>query len=306
MKSHNSTTFAYLALAAASIIWGANGAVMKSALEFVPLFSLAFIRFGTASILLYFLLKPKIKLDKKDIPLVIFCGLLGITFNISLYFWGLRLTTALNAGIIEASLPLLTLFFLHFVFKRGISKNLLYGGLIGIVGIIVLIGKDFASPMHLSPLGDFLILASITSFMLYELGLKRLFRKYDPLSMTFYSFAVGAWFFLPAASIEYARSPMWITTVPPHIYLNILYGILLSSLAAHACWQWGLSKISLSKVGFFLYLEPFASMIAAVLLLSERITIPFVIGASLIFLGLFLAEIHISSHPHVTTKLHKR
>jgi len=303
MKSQNPAFIAYLTLLAASMIWGANGPVMKITLQSVPLFSLAFIRFGTAALLLYLFLKPKLGIKQKDIPLVIFTGLMGIVFNISLYFWGLRLTTALNAGIIEAALPLLTLFFLWFFIKAQIAKNLLLGGLIGLIGIIVILSGDFDGMPHLSLLGDFLILSSSLAFMFYEMMLKKLFTTYSPLTLTFYAFAIGAVIFLPSAVFELYKYPFWYKSLPASGLFGMFYGILLSSLVAHICWQWGLSKIPIAKVGFFLYVQPIISTTVAVIFLSEKITSPFLIGSVLIFAGLFLAESHIHHHPHVSTKL---
>jgi drug/metabolite transporter (DMT)-like permease len=44
--------FPYIALATAAIIWGANTPIMKVTMLYVPIFSLAFLRFFIASLIL--------------------------------------------------------------------------------------------------------------------------------------------------------------------------------------------------------------------------------------------------------------
>src|SRR3989344_931902 len=112
---------AILALILASIIWGATGPVMKLTLKEVPLVSLAFIRFFAAAIILFPFVFRKISIKRNDIPILIISAFLGVTLNITLFFWGLTLTSALNSGIIIASGPILLLLFAHIFLKDKLS-----------------------------------------------------------------------------------------------------------------------------------------------------------------------------------------
>lgn len=282
---------AIFSLITASIIWGATGPIMKLTLKEVPLFSLAFIRFFTATLILLPFIYKKISVDKKDFFILIISAILGITLNISFFFLGLTLTTALNTGIIVASGPIFALIAGHFVLKEKVSKNLIIGAIVGILGISVIIGKDILSNgFHLSPLGDFFILITMLCFVFYQIISKELFKKYNPFVLTFYSFAIGALSFLPAMLFELQKEPLWFSSLSTNAIFGILFGIFFSSLAAFSLWQWGLSKIAVSKADFFFYLDPVVSTILAMVLLSEKITFPFVIGSILILLGIFFAE----------------
>ncbi len=288
---------AMLAVGTAAIIWGATGSVMKLGLLSVPVFSLAFIRFGSASLILFLLLHKKLSVEKKDLPFLFLMGLIGITFHISLFFWGLTFTTALNTGVITATAPIFTAFFAYLFLKEKIKKRLIAGAILGILGVGIIIGKDIAkNGFYLSPFGDLLILLATLTFIFYELLIKRLFAKYDSFVITFYVFAFGTLGFLPFTIYEFLAKPNWLAQISTTGYIAIVYGILFSSLTAYSLWQWGLSKIPVSQVGVFSYLDPITATITAVLLLSEKITIPFVIGAVFIFIGLFIAEAHLHTH----------
>lgn len=282
----------FLALICASLIWGATAPIMKFTLASVPIFSLAFIRFATAALILFPFVINKLTIKKEDWPIVVFSAICCVTFNIGFFFLGLKLTTALNAGIIIASTPLFTALFAHLFLKEKIAQNLIFGALAGFIGIAIIISKDFFSNgFYLSPLGDFLILLAMLSFVFYEIAGKKLAsHNNNPLSVTFYSFGIGALTFLPAAALELQKNPDWVASLKIPAVLGILYGILFSSLLAYSLWEWGLSKIPAARVGFFFYLDPIAATIVAVLLLGEKITPLFILGSLFIFLGLFLAE----------------
>lgn len=300
----NTRALAYLSLTLASIIWGANGPIMKFVLGTVPPFTLAFLRFGIAALILFPFVFRKLRVAKKDFKTVLFCALFGVSLNIGFYFLGLQRTSALNAGIIVASLPMVTLIGARIFLKEKIKKNFILGALLGIVGIGIIINKDFVkSSFSVSPLGDILILLAMLSYVGYEILSKRL-KRYSPLAITFYSFFVGALSFLPFAFYEYQVNPYWVYQVSPMITMGILYGIFFSSLTAYCLWQWALWHIETSRVGFFFYLDPVVSSVLAVVFLSEHITLPFVIGGICIFLGLFIAEGHIR-HYHLFNLLSK-
>lgn len=288
--------FAILAVILSTVIWGANVTIMKFTLESVPPFSLGFIRFFGASLLFLPFLINKIRL-KDFSPIVLVTGLIGITGTLSLFFLGLRLTTALNAGIITAFSPILILIAAHILLKEKIKNNILLGGLLGILGIGIIIGKDFSQNFALSPLGDFLILLSIFGSVFYSISSKKISKNHSPMLTTFYVLLIGGLGFLPGAIWEWQVNPSWAANLPQISVLGVLYAMIFSSLIAHSFWQWGLSKMDAAKVGVFNYLEPLATTITAVIILSERITLPFVIGAFFIFSGLLIAEVHRHHHP---------
>lgn len=291
---------AILALTLASILWGATPAVMKLTLATIPVFSLGFIRFGTAALLMLpFILRSRsLKIANQDVPLVIASGVTGVVIHIPLFFFGLTLTSALNAGLFVAAIPIFTILAAHLFLKELLTRKLLIGAFLGALGIGVIIGQDLLK-VTLSPLGDLLILFSTISFVAYEIVSKKLLSRYQPLVLTFYTFAIGALVFLPFAYSELMDQPNWPLMVSDQAVLGVLYGIFFSSFAAYSLWQWGLAKLEASRVGFFLYLDPIVATVTAVVLLSEQITPPFIIGAVLIFVGLFVAEQKFPHYHHL-------
>ena len=291
-----SKNLAILALILSAVFWGASATITKFALIYIPPLSLGFIRFVGAAILFLPFVFRKINL-KELTPTVILTALIGITAQLSLFYTGLKVTTALNAGIITAFSPILTLVAARFLLSERTGRNVLFGAAIGLLGIGIIIGQDFSSGLSLSPLGDFLILLSIFGSVYYSIFSKKILEKYPPILTTFYLLGIGGLGFTPFAVSEFLKNPGWLLNLPTTAVLALLYTIIFSSFLAHSLWQWGLSKMEATKVGIFTYLEPIVTTITAVMILSEKITGAFIIGSIFIFSGLLIAEVHRHRHP---------
>ncbi|TAH12520.1 MAG: EamA/RhaT family transporter, partial [Sphingobacteriia bacterium] len=93
---------AYAAAIGANFIFGSSYAVVKFITpNFIHPFALNFVRV-TVSIILFwilFLFKPgKTRIEKKDIPRFLLCGLTGVTINQIFFIKGLSLTTAIHSS----------------------------------------------------------------------------------------------------------------------------------------------------------------------------------------------------------------
>jgi len=281
---------ALFAVVLAVMIWGANAPISKWTLQFVSVETLAFLRFYLASVIFYIIFRPSLKVRKNDISLMFLCGFVGISLHITLFYFGLTLTNAINAAIIASSIPILTLFFSSFFLKEKISKKLLIGGLVGLFGVIfTVIEPIFKEGFSDDVMGNLLLLLSAVSFILYGVISKKLNkRNYHANTITLYSYLIGFISFLPFYLMDIAQNGVYF--LHNQALVGIFYILFFASLTAIPLWQWGISKLEISRLGFFLYLDPVVSFIVAFLLLGEIITAHMVVGAVFIFLGLYIAQ----------------
>lgn len=301
---------ALLAITIAAMIWGANAPISKWTLQFISVESLAFIRFYLAFIVFYLIFRPSMKIAKKDIPLMFLCGFIGISIHIPLFYIGLTLTGAINAAIIASSVPILTLFFSWFFLKEKISKKFMIGGTIGLLGVIFIILEPiFKQGFSTNLLGNILLLGSAFTFIVYEIISKKLTRRsYHAATITTYSYLIGFITFLPFYLFDITKNGVYFLT--PQALIGISFILFLASLTAIPLWQWGISKLEISRVGFFLYLDPVVAFTVAFFLLGEVITTHMLIGAIFIFIGLYIAEntLHLPHfhlyHAHMKRKNH--
>lgn len=284
------------ALITASVIWGAAAPIFKWSITNIPIFPLIFVRFFLASIFLIPFLKNT-KIELRDFWRIFLLGFFGITINSGLFFLGISLTSAINAGLIAASGPIFTILGAWIFLKDRGSKKLILGSLIGLVGVLLISGKSVLKEgLSFSLLGNLFLILSILGTVGHEIMVKKLQTKYDTLLLTYAMFLVGALTFLPLAYFQLSQNPGFLMTIDIRGITGIIFGIFLSSLAAYFLWNWGLSKMPASKVGIFLYADPLAAVLVAYPLLKERLTVYDLLGSLLIFFGIYIAEKRIHYH----------
>src|SRR5437870_2559194 len=111
---------------------------MKITLEQVPPFSLAFIRMLAASLILAVFIFKKIRIEKSDLKTFIFAAITGVFLNLTFFFFGLRLTEAINAAFLVAAVPILTIFAAHSFLREKLTPKLLTASAIAFIGVALI------------------------------------------------------------------------------------------------------------------------------------------------------------------------
>jgi len=288
---------AFLLTASAAIIWGATAPIMKLTLAQIPLFSLAFIRMILAASILAIFIRHQLKINKKDWLIFCQCAIFGVSLNLALFFFGLKLTQAINASFLVASVPIFTILAAHFLLKEKITTRLIFAATIALFGIIIIIGKPYTPLEKTATIGNILLLLAGLSWVIHEIVAKKLLKIYDGGVVAFYSMAIGAATFAPFALWEFWKDPTWVSGVNTQGFAGLLYGILFASLLAYWAWQKGLAQIPAGQASFFFYLDPISGVILAIILLGEKITPQLLAGGAAVAIGVILAEHHRKIHP---------
>lgn len=301
---------AFLAIIVANVIWGAAASIFKISLTNIPPFTLAFWRFFVGALILLAILRKKASMPmsgRKDWILLLGYALTGITLNIIFFFWGITLTYSINAPVIASGAPILTLILALVFLRERFHLRKLFGMLLGTAGILTIVLNPLLEKgVDGSVLGNlFLVIATVAAVFQTIIGKKAL-AKFPALPFTFWAFLVGAASFLPLAVYEYVGSPNLYMVLDWRGYMGLGFGAILSSAAAYSLYAWGLSKISATDTSLFTYLDPVVGTILGALLLKEPITGLFVLGAILIFGGIFVAEGRLPHYPIHTLRSPKK
>jgi len=292
---------AFLALIVTNIIWGAAAPIFKVSLTNIPPFTLAFWRFLLGALILLAFLRKKAKIptkSRKDLKLLVWYALSGITVNIMFFFWGLRLTQSINAPLIASGAPILT-FFLAIMFLGEHFKLKKFTGMIlGTIGILLIIVEPiFENGIGGSPVGNiFLVIATLAAVIQTIIG-KQALPRFEPFAFTFWAFIIGAASFFPLALYEYGTIPQLYQHLNINGFMGIVYGAIFASAAGYSLYAWGLSKIQASDASLFTYIDPIVGALLSVFVLKEQITPYYLAGGVLIFGGIFIAEGRLHYHP---------
>ena len=299
-KSHK----AILALIIANIIWGAASPIFKWSLENIQPFTLAFFRFAIgALIILPFAIKA-LKIEKKDLMSVIGLSIAGITLNIPFFFFGLKYTASINAPIITSASPIFIILLSIPILKEKPKKIKLAGALLGLLGIIVIFLKPIIEGgINLSIIGNLFLIVATFAAIAQTIITKIVIKNYSAVTISFWSFAIGALTFLPAFIYEvyYSNS---LANINSKGIIGIVFGAVFCTVIAYYCFNWALKYLPASEVSLFSYLDPVVAIIIAIPLLGEIPTMTYIAGATLVFLGIYAAEgrlpyFHFKKHTEV-------
>lgn len=217
---------------------------------------------------------------------------LGITGG-SLYFLtenaAMLYTTTTNTSLIVCLCPLFATLFICITYKsERLQPVQIFGSLMAACGVIaVVLNGHFV--LHLSPIGDSLAFAACLCWALYSLLMIPAGKHYHPVFITrkvFFYGLVSMVFYYAA----YPDMPPLEVLLRPDILLNLLFLGCIASMFCFLTWNWVMERLGAVVTTNYVYFNPVVTIILAWLILSERITIYFILGTILILAGMYLAD----------------
>ena len=210
-------------------------------------------------------------------------------FHLWIQVTGLQWTTASNTGWIIGITPVFIAILALIFFKERISFGQSFGIVISFCGLFLLVTKgNFGSADLIKNKGDMLILASSITWSAYSLVSKKITLRYSPIMTTLYLFIFVALLIAPFTVNQVNVSAMMNLSIGG--WISVLFLGIFCSGAAYAIWAQALSEMSASRVGAFLYLEPFVTLFGAWLLLNEHITALTIISGLIIIGGVIMVN----------------
>ncbi|MBR0180246.1 MAG: DMT family transporter [Prevotella sp.] len=221
--------------------------------------------------------------------------LLGITGG-SLYFLtenaALLYTTATNTSLIVCTCPLFAMLLVAIVYRHSehISRIQAVGSLIACAGMaVVVLNGHFV--LHLSPRGDMLAFAACLCWAFYSLFMKTALEKYNTIFITRKVFFYGLITIIPYY-IVYPGFPSFQTLLSSDVIWNLLFLGVVASMLCYVIWNWVIDKLGAVMATNWVYFNPITTILFAWWLLSETITPWFLLGTTLIIVGMLLSDRH--------------
>jgi len=282
-----------LMLLAMILIWGINFAVIKAALaEMTPL-SFNSIRFLLASALTLLslrLIEGDMGFARGDWWRLLGLGLIGNTCYQLLFINGINRTTAGNSALLLATTPIfVSLIGAAFGLER-VGKRAWMGVFLSFAGILMVIvgsGKELGLAKATIG-GDVLVLIGAAAWSLYTVLSKPMLSRYSALKLTALAMATGTPFIV-LFSIPQLLAQDW-AAVSWRGWLGLFFSGSMAIALAYIIWNSGVSKVGGARTAVYSNLSPVIAAIFAWLTLGEAITAFMVVGAAMIFLGIYLTR----------------
>jgi len=278
-----------LALVLVQVLFASLAVVGRVVLPSVPPGLLVSIRiFGAAVALLGFnALRggPWIR-DRGTLLRVAIAGWLGVTANQTLFLFGLRHTTAVNATILVTTVPVFTVVGSLLLRLERASPLKLTGIALAGLGAVYLVGPERLSLASGAALGNLLILIGMICYAAYFLVSKPLVARLDPITVSTYVMLFAALGALPIGVPTFARAELG--GITPVTWWLVAYIVVFPTITAYFLNLWALRRASSHTVATFIYLQPLFAALSAPLVLHEPIGIRTIVAGAIIFAGLGL------------------
>ncbi len=288
---------AVLSFIVADTIWGAAAPIYKWSFTNIHPFTLAFIRFFIPTVIIAIFGFKHLKIQLKHVPLMIGVGLCDVSFNVGLFFIALQHTESINGPIIGSAGPVFLILASMLLLKERPTRKMLMGNLIGLTGVLLIVVQPVLQGTGQgSIVGNLLLILATIGFAWGTVLAKEARPYYSGLTITFWSFLIGAITFFPFFIQEVNRYG-FLPNLTDKGEIGIVYATVFSSTIAYFLYYWAIKYIHASETGVFAYTDPVAAVIIAGPLLNEHPTIIFFLGALMVFFGIYVAEGRLHYHP---------
>jgi len=283
----------YILMVCSAVFWAGAFIAGKYTVPYIPTFTLTFLRFFYATIILYFVMrqtKVDFKLQKVKLPVYLFTGIIGMFGYHVLFFTALKYTTAINTSIIAATNPMVTTVLAFFFLRSKLGGRQIFGILLSFVGVILTItGADLETLRRFSfNAGDLWMLAAVTAWAAYSVFSKSKGKGIPPIVLTYYSFLVCTVLLIPF--VIYERPWEILPSVPASAHLAVLYMSVFPSVIGYLVQQMAIKEIGPSRASIFVNLVPVFSIVMAVAILGEALEPVKLLTAALIIAGVYICQ----------------
>lgn len=284
----------YFLMVLSTIFWAGAFIAGKLSAPFIPPFTLTFLRFFFATIIMYFVVKARdgsiYKLKKEDYRVFLFTGIVGMFGYHVFFFSALKYTTAINSSIIGATNPIITTILVTIFLKDKISFKRLLGIILSFTGVVLTItNADLNALINFSfNKGDILMLVAVLMWASYSVYSKRVMNRFTPLTLTYYSFLFCTIFIIPF--VIYEKPWTFISGVPYYSYVSVIYMSIFASVIGYLVQQMSIKQIGPSRTSIFINLVPIFSIILSLIILKESVSTIKLLTALLIITGVYICQ----------------
>ena len=285
---------AWTLLVLACLFWAGSIIIGRAVAGRVPPITLAYWRWTGAFIVAIGFAWPFLNRDwpvlRRHWGILMLLSATGIASYNTMIYIGLQYTTALNALLLQSTMPVIILLWAFVLFGERAGLRQIVGVMLSLLGVAIIVSHgSLATLAHFSVgAGDAWILGGIVIYALYPPLLRRR-PVVHPLSLLVAVMGIGSLMMLPFYVWEIAAG----ATIRGGLasFAAMAYTAVLPSFIAFLFFNRGVELIGAGRAGQSAHLIPVLGMVLAVLFLGERFHMYHAVGAAAAAAGIFLASL---------------
>jgi Predicted permease, DMT superfamily len=261
----------------------------KYVLSSVPPFTLLFIRYFLASLILvgWCCRKHVAIIPRRDKWLLFQIGFFGYFLSIATQFLGTRLSSAHMGAVITSLSPVFQSMFAVIMLKEKITPKQTASIAISLAGVLLIAGVTEIKSQSFNA-GILYFLAAACLWGYYSVLSKKVAKRHDALQITTWGILWATLFALPAAVTELHSWDLRAALHSLPVLSSIIYIAVFATTIAFFCWNKGLAFTSSHQAGLFFFLQPVVGSFLGWVILGETLTAMFFLGSLLILAGVYI------------------
>lgn len=272
----------------AVIFWGLSFISTKIVLTEMPPASIAFFRQIIAAVTLFIwtlTARDFVKPTLKEFLAMAVAGFFGIVLYFNFENFGLQYTTAANASMISAAVPVFTYFAEAVFFKLKITWKAFFCLLLSVIGVYFIISNrgrlDFLAAGFR---GNLMMIGAMICWVIYVILNRRFTQKFSSIHLILLQSTASVMMFIPFIVSEI---PRW-KPITPIAFFNLLYLGIFCSAFSFFCYVYGVKRLGATTAAAFLNLIPVVTTAAGVLILREKLVLFQISGMVLVIVSLYI------------------
>lgn len=267
------------------IVWGSTYLAIRVAVETLPPFLAAGVRFLVAGVLMYAWLRFRrgadgMKITGSQLRSSALVGSLLLLGGNGLVMVAEQDVPSGLASLIIASTPLWVVLY-RYLARDEVSRGTLMGVAVGFIGVAILV-LPADRPDGASLAGILLLVIAAASWGNGSFLSSRLDMPTDPAVSTAYQMLLGGAALTLVGFVAGEATRVDVGSFSTRSVVALAYLVLIGSLVAFTAYVWVLQHAPVSKVATYAYVNPVIAIFLGWLVLSEEITTTIVAGATVI------------------------
>ena len=272
---------------AVAVLGGLNGIAVKAQVQELDPFWSAGSRFVAAGVLLVVIVLATRRSFPSGASLrgAALYGALAFCAPFGLIYPALREVPASTAMVFIALVPLET-FILAVLLKREAFKlQGLVGAIVSAGGVLLVVSDQLGAAIPLAPM--LLVLVGTVFIAISAIALKSIPRA-DPYGTNAVAMLTGGGSLLVLSLVA---GEAWALPSLAATWVASAYLVVLGSIALFGLYLFALRRWTASAVSYTTLLMPLVTLPVAAILFGESITLPFLLGAAVAIIGLYIGAV---------------
>ena len=216
-------------------------------------------------------------------------SLVGFTLNQLLYYYGLHWTSASHSGLIFTLTPLFAFVLGHLLGETRIDRVDALGLGLGVVGAALILGPPATGAGDgATLLGDLLTVGAAISWAVWNILAAPVLRRHGTLLGTVWITGLGTLGLAPLA-LPALLAQDW-GRVSGRDVAGLIYGSTVAGAVGSLLWYAALRRLGAARTAIYANMESFFAVVAAAVLLGERVAWTAVAGGVAVLAGVLLTR----------------